>query len=225
MTENINMKLYSKYREVPKDAQKTIEGGNINGFTSINPMWRIQALTEEFGPCGCPVEMTKENNGWFPEIVKYHPEPSMASDEVIASMEIKLYYNDGTGWRWVPGIGSSRSVKTQKSGNKVNDECYKMAFTDAMSVACKLLGFGANIHWADGSKYDELPTPEPKAPAELPTTKISEARAISLAEYCDKHHIDIPKYLPSGVVEIAALTNEEAEVFRASLKSLKGAKK
>lgn len=217
-----NMRLYSKYREVPKDAQKTIEGGNLNGFTSINPMWRIQALTEEFGPCGCPAEMTKEYKGWFPKIEKYNVEPSMSSDEVIASMEIRLYYNDGSGWRWVPGIGSSKSVKKQKNEFKVNDECYKMALTDAMSVACKFLGFGANIHWADGSKYDELPTPEPKAPKPQLEDKISEARAKAMTEYCDKMKIDITKALePYGVETVSDLTNAQADEFKASLKGAK----
>jgi uncharacterized protein with PIN domain len=31
-----------------------------------------------------------------------------------------------------------------------------MAYTDAISVACKLLGFGADVYWAkDNTKYDK----------------------------------------------------------------------
>ena len=40
----------------------------------------------------------------------------------------------------------------------VTGNCYKMAFTDALSVACKLLGFGADVYWSagrSGSKYQE----------------------------------------------------------------------
>lgn len=36
----------------------------------------------------------------------------------------------------------------------VTGNCFKMALTDALSVACKALGFGANVYWAAGrTKY------------------------------------------------------------------------
>ena len=47
-----HMELYNSWRQVPKEAQKAITGGRLNGMTDINPMWRIQCLTERFGPCG-----------------------------------------------------------------------------------------------------------------------------------------------------------------------------
>ena len=47
-----NLTIYNKARVVPESAQKTIKGGRLNGMTDINPMWRIQMLTELFGPCG-----------------------------------------------------------------------------------------------------------------------------------------------------------------------------
>lgn len=47
-------------------------------------------------------------------------------------------------------------VSEEKSGLHVSDECYKMALTDAISVACKALGMGADIYWEkDGSKYTQ----------------------------------------------------------------------
>lgn len=37
----------------------------------------------------------------------------------------------------------------------MSDECYKMATTDALSVACKNLGIGADIYWKESkTKYD-----------------------------------------------------------------------
>ena len=33
----------------------------------------------------------------------------------------------------------------EKSGMYTSDECYKMALTDAMSVACKALGVAADV--------------------------------------------------------------------------------
>ena len=46
-----NLDLYNKVRTVPPEAQKKITGGRLNGMTDINPMWRIKALTEQFGIC------------------------------------------------------------------------------------------------------------------------------------------------------------------------------
>ena len=38
----------------------------------------------------------------------------------------------------------------------MNDECFKMALTDAISVSCKALGVGADVYWnKDRTKYDD----------------------------------------------------------------------
>ena len=147
-----NMDIYEKVREVPQTAQKTIQGGRLKGFTDINPMWRIKALTEQFGPCGF---------GWYIDIKDKWLESS-ANGEVTANVIIELYikHNDGTGLtpQWskpIVGIGGSKFVSNEKSGPTVSDECFKMALTDAISVACKSLGFGADIYWSQGrTKYD-----------------------------------------------------------------------
>ena len=57
----------------------------------------------------------------------------------------------------IPGIGGSMFVASEKAGLRTNDECYKMAVTDALSVAMKMLGVGADIYMGryDGSKYAE----------------------------------------------------------------------
>ena len=47
-----NLEIYNSIRNVPQEAQKPIEGGRLKGKTDINPMWRIKALTEQFGPVG-----------------------------------------------------------------------------------------------------------------------------------------------------------------------------
>ena len=57
----MSLELYNKVRNVPLEAQRTIKGGRLSGFTDLNTMWRIQILTEPFGVCGI---------GWKPEIVK-----------------------------------------------------------------------------------------------------------------------------------------------------------
>ena len=47
-----NLEIYNKLKEVPKEAQKPITGGRLNGMIDIKPMWRIEKLTEVFGICG-----------------------------------------------------------------------------------------------------------------------------------------------------------------------------
>ena len=140
-----NLYIYNSVRVVPEEAKKAISGGRLNGKTDINPMWRIKKLTEEFGVCGI---------GWKYEIVKLWLEPG-GGDEVAAFAEIKLYIRyDGEWSEGIPGIGGSAFVAKEKSGLYTSDECYKMALTDAISVSCKALGFGADVYWGkDSTKY------------------------------------------------------------------------
>ena len=141
-----NLELYNKVREVPATAQKTIGAGRLKGMTDINPMWRIKVLTEQFGPCGF---------GWYYEVKDHWIETSMSNDEITANVLISLYIkHDGEWSAPIQGIGGSKLVAQEKKGLYVNDECFKMALTDAISVACKALGVGADIYWSkDNTKY------------------------------------------------------------------------
>lgn len=144
----MNLELYEKFRKVPETAKKNISGGRLSGMTDINPMWRIKTLTEEFGVCGF---------GWYYEIVDQWLETTMAKDEITANVKINLYVKRGEEWsKPIVGIGGSMLVANEKNGLYVNDECYKMALTDAISVACKSLGIGADVYWAkDNTKYND----------------------------------------------------------------------
>ena len=140
-----NMSLYNAVRTPPPEALKTIQAGRLKGMSDINPMWRIKALTEQFGPCG---------TGWKYTIERFWTE-SGAGGEIAAFAQINLYYRIGEQWSdSVPGIGGSSFVSKEKTGLYVSDECYKMALTDALSVACKALGVAADVYWqADKTKY------------------------------------------------------------------------
>lgn len=148
-----NLQIYNAVRAVPPEAQKAITGGRLKGMTDINPMWRIKALTEHFGLCGI---------GWKTEIVKCWTEP-VVNNEIAAFMQINLYVKVGGQWSDpIPGTGGSSLVSNEKNGPYMSDECYKMAYTDAISVSCKMLGFGADIYWEkDKTKYDKPPAPPP----------------------------------------------------------------
>ena len=156
-----NLELYSKFREVPKNAQKEIIGGKLKGKTDINPMWRIKKLTEQFGPCG---------SGWKINVKDMRTLPG-ANGEVAAFVEIELYVKVNGEWSEpIFGTGGSMLVKKENSSLATNDEAFKMAYTDAISVACKALGMGADIYWdQDRTKYDvSNDDKSPKAVATCP---------------------------------------------------------
>jgi hypothetical protein len=138
----------------PKYALKTIIAGRLKGKTDINPQWRYRVLTEQFGPCGI---------GW-----KYTIDEIwnvQAHNEILAFARVSLYVKIGETWSDpIPGIGGSKLVEQESKGPHPNDEGYKMAVTDALSVALKMLGVASDIYMGlwDGSKYrDALPS-EPK---------------------------------------------------------------
>ena len=143
--ENENLKIYNAVRECPKEALKPISAGRLKGKSDINPMWRIKKLTELYGPAGI---------GWYYEIVKQWLETG-ANNEISAFCNINLYIKVNGEWsKPIQGTGGSSFVAKQISGLYVSDECFKMALTDAISVACKALGFAANVYWDnDKTKY------------------------------------------------------------------------
>lgn len=146
MTENNNLFLYNKLRNVPTDAQKEIPKGRLKGMTNINPMWRIKALTEQFGSCGI---------GWKYVITRQWTEAG-ANNEIIACCNIDMYIKYNGEWsEAIPGTGGSMLVAKETNGPHTSDECFKMALTDAISVAAKALGAGADVYWQeDRTKYD-----------------------------------------------------------------------
>ena len=140
-----NLEIYNKLKEVPKEAQKPITGGRLNGMIDIKPMWRIEKLTEVFGICGI---------GWKTRI-KNKEILDGANGEKIAIVDIDLYVKiDGKWSDAIEGTGGSSFVTNETKGLYTSDECFKMAYTDAISVACKSLGMGADIYWGD-SKYNK----------------------------------------------------------------------
>lgn len=143
---NYNLNIYNQIRSVPEEAQKKITGGRLSGMTDIKPMWRIEKLTEIFGPVG---------KGWNYEVINKEIIDG-ANGEKMVSVEINLLIK---GYDPIYGIGGSMLITNEKSGPRTNDEAFKMALTDAISVACKSLGMGADVYWGD-SKYTEKKVPD-----------------------------------------------------------------
>lgn len=151
-----NMMKWNALRTVPTEHLKAIKGGRLNGKSDINPQWRLQVMTEQFGACG---------TGWRYTIDRLWTEQG-DNGEVCAFALVSVY----AGGEAIPGVGGSMLVAREQGGLHTSDEAYKMAVTDALSVALKALGVAADIYlgkW-DGSKYktDAAPAPQTAAPAE-----------------------------------------------------------
>ena len=148
MADNPNMRIYEAVRFVPEQAKKKITGGRLAGMTDINSMWRIKVLTEQFGPCG---------EGWYTSDVKYWQDRLDNNGSVALFCSILLHVKiDGAWSEPIYGIGGNTLVAAEKSGLRIDDEAYKKAYTDAISVACKALGIGADVYFEkDVTKYSE----------------------------------------------------------------------
>ena len=162
-----NLKLYNEFRAVPPEALKTIGAGRLKGMSDINPMWRIKKLTEAFGMCGI---------GWRYNITEKRLEKG-CKEQISAFVDIELFIKvDGAWSEAIVGTGGSSFVAAETNGMYQSDECFKMALTDALSVACKAIGVGADVYFAkDRTKYDQTPPVNTPTAPERKVTTLSEA--------------------------------------------------
>lgn len=144
-----NLDFYNAGRSVPPEAQKSFNNGKFSG-TDINPMWRIKKLTELFGPAGV---------GWYVDDVTERCE--IHGETSISIVNLNLYIKVNGEWS-KPIYGTGGNILLRKGA--ASDEGYKMAYTDALSVACKALGIGADVYFEkDKTKYTDANT-EPETP-------------------------------------------------------------
>lgn len=153
-----NLELYNRVRSVPENALRKIEAGRLKGKSDINPMFRIQTLTREFGEAGF---------GWYTSVDREWTEIA-ENGEIAVFIDISLYVRkDGEWSKPIHGTGGNKLVSLERkweNGEQVistyiDDEAYKKAYTDAISVAAKALGIGADVYWeADKTKYSPRPS-------------------------------------------------------------------
>jgi hypothetical protein len=153
-----NLEVWNALAKPPQSALKQIQAGRQKGKSDINPQWRYQAMTEQFGPIGI---------GWKYEISRLWTEPG-AKEEVMCFATVNVYIKDTLTGAWsepVPGIGGNTLIAKETNGLYNNDEAFKMAVTDALSVALKMFGVAAEVYLGnfDGSKFIERKDPTPAA--------------------------------------------------------------
>lgn len=140
-----NLEIYNKVKDVPAEAKKPISAGRLKGMTDINPMWRIKKMTEVFGPAGI---------GWYTKITDTRKDKGL-DDEECLTIQVELYIKVNNEWSHpIPGIGGAMIISKEKAkyGDadfqlRLDDEAYKKAYTDALSVAFKALGVGASVYF------------------------------------------------------------------------------
>lgn len=141
-----NLDYYNKLKAVPQQALRQIQSGRLRGKHDINPMWRIKAMTELFGVCGI---------GWKYVITKQWTETFGSEVKVYCNIDLFIKVN-GEWSDAIQGTGGSSEVSMESKGAYVSDECYKMALTDALSVAMKALGVAADVYFEAGKNIIDI---------------------------------------------------------------------
>ena len=169
---------FRKLAQPPPWALKTIGGGRLRGMTDIKPAWRIQAMTEVYGLCGV---------GWKYAVVRQWTEPA-PDGQVFAFVDVVLFIRcDGNWSDPIPGNGGNMLIEKVKGGLHANDEAFKMATTDALSSAMRMIGMAADVYagqWT-GSKYQRHAEPAPtlsdadKALVDKRTTETASANTVT----------------------------------------------
>lgn len=202
-----NLTIYNAVRSVPKEAQRKIQGGHLNGKTDINPVWRIKKLTEHFGPVGF---------GWYTEVTRFWIEE--AGGETCAWVALNLYVcSEGQWSKPIQGVGGSKQTGKGR-GEGINEEAFKMAETDALSVACKKLGVAADIYWeADATKYSNTANAPAPAPAPAPAKALMECDKETYAKYVEMEangeRLKSGKTAKQGWMDVFHPTDEQIAVF------------
>lgn len=203
-----NLERYERVRKVPKEAMRKIEAGRLKGFTDINPMWRIKILTEEYGEVGI---------GWR-TVTKKKELVTGANGEVAAFLDLELYVNvDGKWSEAIEGSGGSMFVSKEQKGLYTDDECWKKAYTDALSVACKAIGIGADVYYEkDKSKYGGGGQEEPQTP-QAPRKAPQKGAG---GERKPRRGITLTKLRDFGVTDIRATAKALGEKFKKHIAEL-----
>ena len=216
-----NMELYQQFRVCPPEAQKPIAAGRLKGKTDINPMWRIKVLTEKFGPCGF---------GWTCKITETWilDSPETAEKTANVRVELRVKYN-GEWSEPIEGIGGAMFVSQESKGLFCDDDCFKKAYTDAISVACKALGIAADIYYAKDPDTKYSTGDEDKQQQETMTYEQALAYVYKEGKYPEKTLAEIYKtdiaYInelgksettPKDVITALCIINEEIKKARAN---------
>lgn len=141
-----NLRLWNRLKRTdPRATKPFTRAGGFRG-TQIDPAWRLQAMTEAFGPVG---------QGWGYEQTEW----TIVERMVFAC--VRVWYRDPeTGEKCFSGPqwGGTELLRRRRDGTEEpNDEAFKMSVTDALGKCLLQLGLAADVYLGlfDDSKYRE----------------------------------------------------------------------
>lgn len=141
-----NLRYWNRLKRTdPKATKPFTRAGGFRG-TQIDPTWRLQMMTETFGPVG---------QGWGWEQLEW------TVVERMVFICVRAWYRDPVSGEvcWTgPQWGGTEMIRKRRDGVEApDDECFKMSMTDALGKCLVQLGLGADIHMGqfDDSKYRE----------------------------------------------------------------------
>lgn len=141
-----NLRLWNRLKRTdPRATKPFTRAGGFRG-TQIDPAWRLQAMTEAFGPVG---------QGWGYEQLEW----TVIERMVFAC--VRVWYRDPvTGEKCYSGPqwGGTDLMRRRRDGiDEPNDEAFKMSVTDALGKCLLQLGLAADVYLGlfDDSKYRE----------------------------------------------------------------------
>lgn len=141
-----NLRLWRLLKRTdPRATKPFARPGGFRG-TQIDPAWRLQVMTEAFGPVG---------QGWGYEQLEW----TVIEQMVFAC--VRVWYRDPeTGERYYTGPqwGGTELFRRRRDGDlEPNDESFKMSVTDALGKCLLQLGLAADVYLGlfDDSKYRE----------------------------------------------------------------------
>jgi hypothetical protein len=214
------LSIYKQLATPPADALKKIDGGRLRGMSDIKPQWRIEKMTEVFGACGI---------GWKYEITRQWTEEGCDGQRLVFC-NVNLYFRDSDGEYSdaIPGTGGNMLTAKEKNGLYSSDEAYKMALTDALSVAMKMIGMAADVYrgTALDSKYaqqkDTTEKPVPKIEKSVPDKASIMGDVISLIKNSGFDDATMTA-LRKQYAEVK--TAEQAEKFKGEVEKMVAVKK
>lgn len=185
-----NMRIYNAGRSVPDGAVKKITGGAYGkaGLSDINPQWRIEKMTELFGPCG--IGWT-----WQPEEIRMEDGLCLAHVTVRYKLDEKSEFSEP-----VHGYGGTVMCRVNAETGKKSDDSdvLKSTFTDAVSNALRYLGIGADVWYKPGrdagknqfdTKYS-APPPQNQQPEKLEPVMATPEQIKAIAELYPPERIE-----------------------------------
>jgi hypothetical protein len=167
-----NMQIWNALGKTdPVHTKKFQRAGGFKG-TAMKPIWIIKRMTEQFGPCG---------QGWGINAPTFQVEHT--PDVSVVYCTASIWWEDRQ--NVIYGVGGDQVRKQFNSGEFVDDEAFKKAFTDAVNNALKYLGVGADIHMGqfDDNKYVA------EIKAEFEREAHEAATAATFAKYASAAHM------------------------------------